>query len=53
MAPGVSEVILLQITDLHSDLKNTKCRIQYGSEVNLINFYKPRLPYWIRHFEFF
>ena len=31
------------ITDLHSDLKNSK----------LINFYKPRPPYWIRHFEFF
>ena len=30
------------IAGLHSDLENSKCRIQYGGHVNLINFYKPR-----------
>ena len=47
MAPGVSKGIFTQafvsslITDLHSHLKNSKYRIQYGGQVNLINFYKP------------
>ena len=51
MALGVSEGILLAehesdlITDLHSDLKNSKWQIQYGSQVNLITFYKPGPPY--------
>ena len=36
------------ITAHHSDLKNSKWRIHYGGQVNLINFYKPRPPYWIR-----
>ena len=39
------------ITDLHLDLKNSKCWIQYGVQVNLINFYKPR-PAGSIHFEF-
>ena len=30
------------ITDLHSDLKNSKWWIQYGGQVTLMNFYKPR-----------
>ena len=33
-------------------LKNSKWRIQYDGQVIVINFYKPRLPYCIRHFEF-
>ena len=33
------------ITAHHSDLKNSKWRIHYGGQVNLINFYKPRPPY--------
>ena len=24
--------------------------IRYSGQVNLINFYRPRPPYWIRHF---
>ena len=39
IAAGVSEGIL--------HVKN-----QFGGQVNLINFYKSRLPYWIRHFKF-
>ena len=37
------------ITDLQSDLNNSKWHIQYGDQVNLINFYKarPRLD-WIQ-----
>ena len=27
--------------------------IQYGGQVNLINFYKPRPLYYILHFDFF
>ena len=41
------------ITDLYSDLKNSKWRIQYSGQVNVINFYKPWPPYWIHRFEFF
>ena len=41
------------ITDLYSDLINSKWRIQYDGQINLINSYKPRAPYWIRHFEMF
>ena len=48
MAPGIFESVFI-----HSDLKNFKWRIQYGGQVNVINFYKPLPPYWIRHFEFF
>ena len=43
VAPDVSEDIL-RAEHESLDLKNTKCRIQYGGQVNLINFYKPRLP---------
>ena len=32
---------------LITDLKNSKWPIQYGGQVNLINFYKPRPPCWI------
>ena len=32
------------IADLQSDFKNFKWRIQYGGQVNLINFHKPQPP---------
>ena len=41
------------ITDLYSDLKYSKWRIQYGGQVNLNNFYKQWLSYCLRHFGFF
>ena len=43
VAPDVSEEILCAEHE-SSDLKNSKCRIQYGDQVNLIKFHKPRLP---------
>ena len=41
------------IADIYLNLKNSKWRIQYGEEVDLIKFYKHQPPYWMRHFEFF
>ena len=42
--------ILRDFVDLHLDLKNSKWRIQYGGQINLINFYKPRPSFWLSNF---
>ena len=41
----MANYVMYVITDL-----NSKWWFQYGCQVNFINFYKPRPPYWNSHF---
>ena len=53
MAPVVSEGILRAENGFSFSFKKFEMANPILRLSNLINFYKPGTPYWIRHFEFF